>query len=103
VNAITDPLGPFRPVAEHISAAVIEQVKAMLDERLPVASAEPDRLIRVDEACELLGIKQRTLDAWQHRPGFPPNRSMGGVRRWSRNEIIAYRDASCKAKSAALR
>jgi excisionase family DNA binding protein len=50
---------------------------------------DPDKLLTVEEAAELLGVKPGTLYAWASR-GVVPRRKVGACLRFHRGELLDW-------------
>ena len=90
------PVGKRGRWAEYDAAAVDAAVRALfLPQFLPHPPAEdgdPDELLTIDQAAQILGVKRKTLDADRSRGRFPqPDDTAHGVPRWRRATVEAVK------------
>lgn len=79
---------------EAVGRALVELLEAQpAPVPVPVQAApaaEPDRLLRPKEAAALLGVGRTTFGKLKRQPGFPSERRVTGMPRWSREDLLIW-------------
>lgn len=63
-------------------------VRILLD--VASATAQPSRLLRVEELANFLGLSPTTLRAWRHNRMGPPSLKVGGQIRYAPEDVAAW-------------
>jgi excisionase family DNA binding protein len=59
-------------------------------DRTVEAETSQDKLLRVNQVAEYLGVQPQTLDYWRHTRRGPRSLKVGGLVRWRQADVEAW-------------
>ncbi len=76
---------PFENINTRLDK--IHHALEMLQSKVERNPSDPDALVSINGACELLGISRQTLWSWEKRGLIQPV-YMGSIKRYKRGELL---------------
>jgi len=92
------PANPVLKLADHPPGEAMPIPQEAGGAEVGAALLEPSLLISAPTLGRLLNVSEATLWRWDSGGRLPRGIKLGGVKRWSRAEILAWVEHGCPAR-----